>query len=104
MQGQSLSFASCAQNGKRFGKDELRAYLEHGREKYQVTIDALTEGKARQHCAFAWGEVAFLELLLYNMHHVQEHAAQLSLFLGQKGVPIPEYVTKTNTSIRVEAA
>jgi hypothetical protein len=28
-----------------------------------------------------------LELQLYNLRHVQEHAAQLSLFLGQNGVP-----------------
>jgi len=27
--------------------------------------------------------MSFLELLLYNMRHVQEHAAQLNLFLGQ---------------------
>jgi hypothetical protein len=26
-------------------------------------------------------------LLLYTMRHVQEHAAQLSLFLGQHGIP-----------------
>src|SRR5690242_15065334 len=31
--------------------------------------------------------VSFLELQLYNMRHVQEHAAQLNLFLGQHGVP-----------------
>ena len=32
-------------------------------------------------------DVSYLELQLYNMRHVQEHAAQLSLFLGQHGVP-----------------
>jgi hypothetical protein len=26
-------------------------------------------------------------LLLYTMRHVQEHAAQLSLFLGERGIP-----------------
>jgi len=31
--------------------------------------------------------VSYLELLLYSMRHVQEHAAQLSLFLGQHGIP-----------------
>ena len=30
--------------------------------------------------------MSFLELLLYNMRHVQEHAAQLNLFLGQNAV------------------
>jgi hypothetical protein len=28
-----------------------------------------------------------LELMLYTMRHVQEHAAQLSLFLDQHGIP-----------------
>ena len=27
--------------------------------------------------------MSYVELLLYNMRHVQEHAAQLNLFLGQ---------------------
>jgi hypothetical protein len=35
-------------------------------------------------CRFAWGELTFGELQLYNLRHVQEHAAQLSLFLGQQ--------------------
>src|SRR2546430_9626647 len=42
--------------------------------------------RSRQACEYAWTEgkaVNFLELQLYNMRHVQEHAAQLSLFLGQ---------------------
>jgi hypothetical protein len=31
--------------------------------------------------------MGFLELQLHNMRHVQEHAAQLSLFLGQHDIP-----------------
>ena len=31
--------------------------------------------------------VSFWELQLYSMRHVQEHAAQLSLFLGQHAIP-----------------
>jgi len=27
--------------------------------------------------------MSFLELLLYTMRHMQEHAAQLNMFLGQ---------------------
>lgn len=67
-----------------YTKDELQTYLEHGRQKCRATIEALTDDKARQRCRFAWGEVSFAELLLYNMRHVQEHAAQLNLILGQR--------------------
>ena len=37
------------------------------------------------------------ELLLYNMRHVQEHAAQLSLFLGQRAGSAPGWVSKAKS-------
>jgi hypothetical protein len=74
-----------------YTNDELLAYLKYGRAKCQATIESLTDETALQRCSFAWGEVSFVELLLYNMRHVQEIAAQLSLFLGQKGVAVPDF-------------
>jgi len=73
-----------------YTKDELQAYLDYGRRKCQATIEALTDEKARQRC----GEMSFAELLLYNMRHVQEHAAQLNLILGQKVGSAPGWVSK----------
>ncbi len=67
-----------------YTKDELRTYLAHCRQKCKNVIDELTDERARQICTFMWGEVTFAALLLDNMRHVQEHAAQLSLFLGQQ--------------------
>jgi DinB superfamily len=75
-----------------YTKDELQAYLEYGRQKCEATIEALTDETAQRQCQFAWGTVSFAELLLYNLRHVQEIAAQLSLFLGQKGVSVPDSV------------
>jgi hypothetical protein len=77
-----------------YTKDELQAYLDHGRQKCQATIEALTEQKAQRRCRFGWGEVSFAELLLYNMRHVQEHASQLNLMLGQTVGSAPEWVTR----------
>jgi hypothetical protein len=58
-------------------------------------FETLTDEKANQRCEFPWGEeVSFTELQLYNMRHVQEHAAQLSLHLGQKGVSAPDWVAR----------
>jgi hypothetical protein len=74
--------------------DELLAYLEHGRRKCRATIASLTDDQARQPCKFSWGETSFLELLLDNMRHVQEHTAQLSLVLGQKIGFAPCWVTR----------
>jgi hypothetical protein len=74
-----------------FTRDELRAYLASVREKCRSTIETMTDERARQPVNFGWmreGEVvSYVELQLYSMRHTQEHAAQLSLVLGQHGVP-----------------
>jgi uncharacterized damage-inducible protein DinB len=79
-------------------KDELQAYLDYGRKKCQATIEALTDETAQQRCRFLWGELSFVELLLYNMRHGQEHAAQLSLLLGQKVGSAPDWETQAKSS------
>jgi hypothetical protein len=78
-----------------YGKDELQAYLDHGREKCRSTIAALTAEMAGAPCRFAWGEVSFAELLVYNLRHVQHHAAQLNLILRQQTASAPGWVTRT---------
>lgn len=80
-----------------YTRDELFAYLAHARNKCQATIEALTDEKAERRCRFRWGELSFAELLLYNMRHVQEHAAQLNLLLGQKVGTAPGWVTKAKS-------
>jgi hypothetical protein len=77
-----------------YTKDELKSYVEHARAKARATIEALTDEKACQSCRFTWGDLSYLELLLYTMRHVQEHAAQLNLFLGQRIGSAPEWVSK----------
>jgi hypothetical protein len=68
-----------------YTRAELVDYLELCRRRCQETITALTAEEAFRICRFPWGEVPFAELQLYSMRHVQEHAAQLLLFLGQQG-------------------
>ena len=67
-----------------YSRSELLAYLETCRDRTQGTIQMLTKEDAQRMCSFPWGEVPYAELLLYVMRHVQEHAAQLHLFLGQQ--------------------
>ena len=45
-------------------------------------------------CRFPWGELPFAELLLYNLRHVQEHAAQLRMFLGQQAGKSAKWVSR----------
>jgi hypothetical protein len=67
-----------------YSREELLDYLHYCRRKCQETIDALSHEQANRLCRFPWGELPFAELQLYNLRHVQEHAAQLHLFLGQQ--------------------
>ena len=73
-----------------YTKEELRSYLASLRQKCHDTLVALTDEQARRPVEYPWSEgqpISFVELQLYTMRHVQEHVAQLSLFLGQHGIP-----------------
>jgi hypothetical protein len=67
-------------------KDELLWYLDLCRKKCYSITDSLDDEKLHQSCEFPWskGGLSYAELLLDNLRHVQEHAAQLNMFLGQK--------------------
>jgi hypothetical protein len=67
-----------------YTRQELLGYLEYCRCRCQETIAGLSVEQAHRMCRFAWGELPFAELLLYNLRHVQEHAAHLGMFLGQR--------------------
>ena len=72
-----------------YTRDELHTYLKQLRQKCQSTITELSDEQAHQPFTFPWDSenpMSFLELQLYTMRHVQEHAAQLSLFLGRHGI------------------
>ncbi len=80
-----------------YTREELRAYLASMRQKCRTTIEALTDEQARRPVEYPWSEgqpISFLELQLYSMRHVQGHAAELSLFLGQHGVQMHDWATR----------
>jgi hypothetical protein len=81
-----------------YTREELRTYLAALRQKCHATLAALTDEQARRLVEYPWSDgrpISFLELLLYNLRHVQEHAAQLSLLLGQSGVPDEALISVT---------
>ena len=85
-----------------YTKDELHAYLNHGRKKCRAAIVALTNEKARQRCGFERLDISVAELLLYNMRHVQHHVAQLNLILRQTIDSAPRWVAKTGCKLSGE--
>ncbi len=80
-----------------YTKAELQTYLEHGRNTCRAKLETLADALIPQRSRPDWPEMSVAELLLYNMRHVQEHAAQLSLFLGQKVGSAPSWVAKAQS-------
>lgn len=78
-----------------YGKDELLAYLAHGREKCRTVIAGMTDEKAARRCGFERVDVTVAGLLLDNLRHVQHHTAQLNLILRQTIDSAPRWVAKT---------
>jgi hypothetical protein len=78
-----------------YTREELLGYLETCRRKCLETIGTLSDEQAQRLCRFAWGELTFAELQLYNLRHVQEHGAQLRMFLGQQAGKPAKWVSRT---------
>ena len=77
-----------------YTREELLHYLEHCRQKCQETIGALSTEQAYRVCRFGSRELPFAELQLYNLRHVQEHGAQLRMFLGQRAGKPAQWVSR----------
>lgn len=82
-----------------YTKDELRAYLAHGREKCRRMLTELTEEQAAAPSLIPWQTMTFGELLLDNMRHVQHHAAQLNLLLRQEIDDAPRWIAQVKDAL-----
>ncbi len=80
-----------------YTKDEMLTYLEHGRNKSRARLEGLTDQTANQRCGFERPDITVAELMLYNMRHVQHHAAQLNLLLRQQIDSAPRWVGKAKS-------
>jgi len=81
-----------------YSKEEMLNYLEYGRQKSRNAIQTLTEEKAQTQTAFK-KDFTVAELYLYNMRHVQHHAAQLNLLLRQRINDAPKWVSRTSKQL-----
>ncbi|NJO81932.1 MAG: DinB family protein [Blastochloris sp.] len=80
-----------------YTKQELLTYLEYARAKCQARIANLTNEHEPQRVRPNWRIHTVVELLLYTMRHVQEHAAHLSMLLGQHTDSVPGWVGQVTT-------
>jgi hypothetical protein len=84
-----------------YAKDELLKYLEYGRQKCRTRIQLLSDENLQQQLEFGSMKANALEILLYNMRHVQHHSGQLNLVLRQSINDAPKYVGRTKKKLEV---
>lgn len=86
---------------KIYSKAELLSYLLQSRHKCRQTIAGLTEEKLSERWIEADGHrnYAVLELLMFNMRHVQHHTAQLNLLLRQGVNDAPGWVSRAEDDL-----
>lgn len=84
-----------------YSKEELLAYLQFSREKCRNLISGLTENafSARWINQSGTKDYSVLEILLYNMRHVQHHTAQLNMILRQTIEEAPDWVSRAGDKI-----
>lgn len=76
---------------------ELLAYLAHGREKCRAAVAAMTPEESNlPFGGFEGFDLRRGELMLYNLRHVQHHAAQLDLLLRQAVDDAPRWVRRAS--------
>lgn len=77
-----------------FPKTDILAYLAFVRERLDTVIGRLVDVSLDRPCPFTWLDMSIPECLLYNMRHVQHHAAQLLLMMQQAGIMEPVWKGK----------
>jgi DinB superfamily len=82
-----------------YSKKELLTYVEHCRKKCHHLLFNLTEEMVVQRWVNEYKNYSILEILLYNMRHVQHHVAQLNLILRQGIHQAPGWVSQTKDTI-----
>lgn len=78
-----------------YSKAELINYLQHCRNKCEQVIGDLTDETAETFVANSYKkDYSIVEIMLYNMRHVQHHTAQLNLLLRQAGYEATKWVSR----------
>ncbi|MET0465984.1 MAG: DinB family protein [Chitinophagaceae bacterium] len=84
-----------------YSKTELLGYADQLRNKCKLVIRTITDKSLGSRWVEKYGDMdyALLEILLYNMRHVQHHAAQLNQLLRQKINYAPTWVFRAQDKL-----
>jgi hypothetical protein len=77
-----------------YSRNELLSYLQYNRNNFHQLCTTLTVNQLDERWINSSGSMDYsvTEILLYNMRHVQHHAAQLNLILRQETNEAPDWV------------
>jgi DinB superfamily len=93
-----FTFSEFDPTGKRpdktYTKTELQAYIAHCRQKAYKLITGLTTESLSDRWINDYKNYSLLEILLYNLRHIQHHSAQLNLLLRQTINNAPTWVSQ----------
>lgn len=83
-----------------YSKEEVIGLLEHGRQRLRSHLQQSSdEYLFDNRFVSEYVDFSLFELLLYNLRHVQHHAAQLNMLLRQGGSVPPDWVSRTEEVI-----
>ncbi len=82
-----------------YSKEELLSYLRYGRKKCHDLLVSMTDEIANNRWVNDYRNYSVFEILLYNMRHVQHHAAQLNLLLRQGIGNAPKWISQTKENL-----
>ncbi|MEC5148237.1 DinB family protein [Chitinophaga sp. 212800010-3] len=79
-----------------YKKEDLLMFVGVGREKLRAQLSKNTDEELlTKRFTSKRKDFTLFEMLMYNMRHVQHHAAQLNLLLRQAGITPPGWVSVT---------
>lgn len=84
-----------------YTKEEVLIYLEFGREKLRKLLVEMTDEIYKSNWENESKTMCYniIEILLYNMRHIQHHTAQLNLLLRQNIDDAPEWVREAKDTL-----
>jgi hypothetical protein len=83
-----------------YSREEIRTYIAYSRQKAQARFQNIPNGELSRRFKSGWMDFTFFELLLYNMRHLQHHAAQINLIVRHAGAEPARWVSGAKSRVR----
>lgn len=82
-----------------YTSQELLVYTAFCKEKCKALIDTLTDDSIHYRFINTYRNYSRLEIILYNIRHIQHHTGQLNILIRQHGFDAPHWVSQVIPSV-----